>query len=103
MSITYADEQNPFELYRIVSQMIWEHKKTLKPISENVCFGIALLTSKLLSLGGLLIGLEFNDCVAIYNVSSRDYTIEDANALKELNKSSEPFLLWITGEAYNEN
>lgn len=103
LSITYADEQNPFELYRIVSQMIWEHKKTLKPISENVCFGIALLTSKLLSLGGLLIGLEFNDCVAIYNVSSRDYTIEDANALKELNKSSEPFLLWITGEAYNEN
>ena len=103
LSITYADEQNPFEFYRIVSQMIREHKKTLKPISENVCFGIALLTSKLLSLGGLLIGLEFNDCVAIYNVSSRDYTIEDANALKELNKSSEPFLLWITGEAYNEN
>lgn len=102
LSITYADEQNPFELYRIVSQMIREHKKTLRPISENVCFGIALLTSKLLSLGGLLIGLEFNDCVAIYNVSSRDYTIENADALKVLNKDSEPFLLWITGEAYSE-
>ena len=24
------------------------------------------------------------------------------DALKELNKKSEPFLLWITGEAYNE-
>ena len=102
LSITYADEQNPFELYRIVSQMIREHKKTLKPTSENVCFGIALLTSKLLSLGGLLIGLEFNDCVAIYNVSSRDYTIENAETLKGLNKDSIPFLLWITGEAYNE-
>ena len=102
-NITYADEQNPFELYRIVSNMIQGHQATFKPISDHVCFGIALLTSKLLSLGGLLIGLEFNDCVAIYNVSSRDYTIEDANALKELNKSSEPFLLWITGEAYNEN
>lgn len=102
LSITYADEQNPFELYRIVAQMIREHKKTLKPISENVCFGIALLTSKLLSLGGLLIGLEFNDCVAIYNVSSRDYYIESAKALKDLNKDSEPFLLWITGEAYSE-
>ena len=44
LSITYADEQNPFELYRIVSQMIWEHKKTLKPISENVC--LALLVNK---------------------------------------------------------
>ena len=103
LSITYADEQNPFELYRIVSQMIREHQKTLKPISENVCFGIALLTSKLLSLGGLLIGLEFNNCIAIYNVSSTDYTIKNAAALKELNKTSEPFLLWITGEAYNES
>ena len=103
LSITYADEQNPFELYRIVSQMIRDHKKTLKPSSENVCFGIALLTSMLLSLGGLLIGLEFNDCVAIYNVSSRDYTINNADALKELNNKSIPFLLWITGEAYNED
>lgn len=103
LSITYADEQNPFELYRIVSKMIREHKKTLKPISENVCFGIALLTSKLLSLGGLLIGLEFNDCVAIYNVSSTDYTIQNANALKALNTTSEPFLFWITGEAYSES
>ena len=103
LSITYADEQNPFELYRIVSQMIREHQKTLKPISENVCFGIALLTSKLLSLGGLLIGLEFNNCIAIYNVSSTDYTIKSASALKDLNKTSEPFLLWITGEAYSED
>lgn len=102
LSMTYADEQNPFELYRIVAQMIREHKKTLRPISENVCFGIALLTSKLLSLGGLLIGLEFNDCVAIYNVSSRDYNIESAKDLKDLDEYSEPFLLWITGEAYSE-
>lgn len=102
LSITYADEQNPFELYRIVAQMIQEHKKTLRPISENVCFGIALLTSKLLSLGGLLIGLEFNDCVAIYNVSSRDYNIKSSKTLRDLNKDSEPFLLWITGEAYSE-
>lgn len=102
LSITYADEQNPFELYRIVAQMIREHKNTLKPISENVCFGIALLTSKLLSLGGLLIGLEFNDCVAIYNVSSRDYDIKSSEVLKNLNKDSEPFLLWISGEAYSE-
>lgn len=103
LSITYADEQNPFELYRIMSQMILEHKKTLKPISENVCFGIALLTSKLLSLGGLLVGLEFNNCIAIYNVSSTDYIIKNATILKELNKTSEPFLLWITGEAYSKN
>jgi hypothetical protein len=68
-----------------------------------VCFGIALLTSKLLSLGALLVGLEYNNCVTIYNVSSANYEIEDATVFKQINEGSEPFLLWITGEAYNEN
>lgn len=102
-NITYADEQNPFELYRIVSNMIQGHQATFKPISDHVCFGIALLTSKLLSLGALLIGLEYNNCVAIYNVSSTNYEIEDAAKFGQINKSSEPFLLWITGEAYSES
>lgn len=101
-NITYADERNPFELYRIVSNMIQGHQATFKPISEHVCFGIALLTSKLLSLGALLVGLEYNNCVAIYNVSSTNYEIENAVAFKQINESSEPFLLWITGEAYSE-
>jgi len=68
-----------------------------------VCFGIALLTSKLLSLGVLLVGLEYNNCVTIYNVSSANYETEDATVFKDINTNSEPFLLWITGEAYNEN
>ena len=102
-NITYADEQNPFELYRIVSNMILGHQATFKPISEHVCFGIALLTSKLLSLGALLVGLEYNDCVTIYNVSAANYEIEDVVTFTKLNENSEPFLLWITGEAYSES
>lgn len=101
-NITYADEQNPFELYRIVSNMIRGHQATFRPISEHICFGIALLTSKLLSLGALLVGLEYNDCVVIYNVSSTNYEIDSNLAFEQINKTSEPFLLWITGEAYNE-
>ena len=101
-NITYADEQNPFELYRIVSNMIQGHQMTFKPISDHVCFGIALLTSKLLSLGALLIGLEYNHCVAIYNVSSTNYEIENATDIEQINQDSEPFLMWITGEAYND-
>lgn len=101
-NVTYADEQNPFELYRIVSNMIQGHQATFKPISDHVCFGIALLTSKLLSLGALLVGLEYNNCVTIYNVSSANYEIENAATFLEINKDSDPFLLWITGEAYNE-
>lgn len=102
-NITYADEQNPFELYRIVSNMIQGLQATFKPIADYVCFGIALLTSKLLSLGALLVGLEYNNCVTIYNVSSDNYEIEDTDELIDLNNDSEPFLLWITGEAYSES
>ena len=102
-NITYADEQNPFELYRIVSNMIIGHQATFNPISDHVCFGIALLTSKLLSLGALLVGLEYKNCVTIYNVSSANYEIDDAALFEQINKDSEPFLLWISGEAYNED
>jgi len=28
---------------------------------------------------------------------------EDAAVFKQINEGSEPFLLWVTGEAYNEN
>ena len=50
-NFTYADEQNPFELYRKIPS----------------------------------------------------YEIDDATEFEKLNKDSEPFLLWITGEAYNED
>lgn len=102
-NFTYSDEQNPFELNRKILNLMKGHRDTLQPISDHVCFGIALLTSKLLSLGALLVGIEHNDCVAIYNVSTTSYEIDDASELEQLNKESEPFLLWITGEAYNEN
>lgn len=99
-SLTYAHERNPFELYRILDKLIINYRLTLSPISNNVCFGLALLTSKLLSLGALLIGLEHSNCVALYNVSATSYKIKDKLAIVEANKRSEPFLLWITGEAY---
>ena len=54
-------------------------------------------------MGALLVGIEHNDCVAIYNVSTTSYEIDDATEFEKLNKDSEPFLLWITGEAYNED
>ena len=40
--------------------------------------------------------------VAIYNVISRDYGIDDMD-YEVINKKSTTFLMWITGEAYNEN
>lgn len=100
--ITYADERNPFELYRILDRMLSEYKETLSPICKNVCLGIALLTSKLQSLGALLIGLEHPKEISMYDPVSFDYNVHDKFKIRKENDNSEIFLLWIKGEPYNE-
>ena len=58
-----------------------------------------IVSSKLLSVGALLTALENKDEVAIYNVISRDYGIEEMD-FDEMNKKSTTFLMWIKGEPY---
>jgi hypothetical protein len=101
-SLMYAHERNPFELYRLLTTLIENYRDTMKPISNHICFGFALLTSKLLSLGVLLVSLENEDDIVIYNVSSTDYIIKDPDKISGLNTNSVPFLMWINGDAYKE-
>lgn len=99
--IAYAHEQNPFELYNILNQLILNYKASLLPLNKKICFGISILTSKLLSLGALLTALEHRDEVAIFNVSAEDYKINmKTEEFIRLNDKSEPFLMWIMGDAY---
>lgn len=100
-NIIYAHERNPFELYRMLSKFIKLEDEILDKVKREACYGIALLSSKLLSVGALLIAMENPDEVAIYNVISRDYGIEKMD-FKEMNKKSTTFLMWIEGEAYND-
>lgn len=101
--IMYADEKNAFELYRIMNKMIENYKRTLKPISDDICFGVAIFTSKLQSVGALLVGLD-NNKVAIFNTITSAYEIneKDKIKIKEKNNKSVPYLLWIKGDPYYE-
>ena len=101
-NIIYAHERNPFELYKMLSRFIKSEDEILSKVNRRACYGIALLSSKLLSVGALLTAMENKDEVAIYNVISRDYGIDVRN-FEELNKKSTTFLLWITGDAYSES
>ena len=104
-NIIYAHERNPFELYKMLSRFIKSEDDILNKVNRKACYGIALLSSKLLSVGALLTAMEDDMVnkddaeVAIYNVISREYGIDDLN-FEEINKKSTTFLLWITGEAY---
>ena len=99
-NIIYAHERNPFELYKLLSKFIHSEDEILDKVNKKACYGIALLSSKLLSVGALLTALENKDEVAIYNVISRDYGIEEMD-FEEMNKKSTTFLMWIKGDAYN--
>ena len=99
-NLLYAPERDPFELYDRLEKLMKDYKDTLRLIEGQICFGFALLTSKLLALGVLLIGLKYNDEVQVYNVNSSKYDIADKRKIIEANEHSEPFLMWINGEPY---
>ena len=101
-NIIYAHERNPFELYKLLTRFIKLEDDILSKVHRKACYGIALLSSKLLSVGALLTALENPKEVAIYNVISRDYGIVEMD-FDEMNKKSTTFLMWITGEAYAES
>lgn len=102
-NILYVDEKNPFELYAIINQIIQDYHKSLEPLAGDLCFGISVMASKLLSLGALLVALDsiWGNEVTIFNVNASEYTIkEPIDTFIDKNKFSEPYLVWISGDAY---
>ena len=98
-----GENGNPFELYRLLTRFIQSEDEILGKVKQMACYGISLLSSKLLSVGALLTEMENENEVAIYNVIIRDYVIDKDNIdFDELNKKSTTFLMWIKGDAYND-
>ena len=61
------------------------------------------MASKLLSLGALLVALDLisRNEVTIFNVNASEYTIKvPIDTFINKNELSEPYLVWISGDAY---
>lgn len=101
-NIMYVPEQNPFEMYRILSEAIDNYNKSLNTLG-GCSIAVTAFTSKLLTLGVLLAAYE-NEGIGVYNLEAQGYTIEndDVNELKKLNDGSEIFLMWLNGEIYEK-
>ena len=106
-NLLYVPEQNPFEVYRNLSNAIINYNKTLSII--NGCkAAISTFSSKLLSIGAIMTAYELNNRnvdkigVGILNVDSKGYKIHNEKLLTTINGESELFLTWLTGEPYNE-
>ena len=102
-NLMYVPEQNPFEAYIRLTKAIRNYNISLRAL--NGCKAvISTFSSKLLSIGSLLSAYELiNEIgVGILNVDSRGYDIESIDDLKNLKNDTELFVIWLTGEPYNE-
>ncbi|QEK50681.1 hypothetical protein FYC62_02630 [Pedobacter aquae] len=105
-NIMYVPEQNPFEAYRIIHSAITNYTNSLKVL--NSCrAALSTFSSKLLSIGTLLAAYEINNnsthsLVGVVNIDSQGYVLENEESFQDLNKSSELFVIWLTGDPYEE-
>ncbi len=104
-NIIYVPEQNPFEVYRTLSQTIRDYNETLA-VLKGCDIVISTFSSKLLSIGALLCAYEFKALssikVGILNVDSSGYEIDQAALEKNIVNHSELFLIWLAGEPYKK-
>jgi hypothetical protein len=100
-NIIYADEQNPFQVYRQIKKTIDHYNQSLA-ILGGCKIIISALSSKLLSIGALLSAYEAKGesiLVGIANVESNGYRIDEEESLQD-NRSAELFELWLAGDCY---
>lgn len=98
-NVMYTTERDPFQTYVQLSDAIANYRESLKVL--NGCkFALSTFSSKLLSIGTLLVAYENPDFVGILNVNSGGYHILDESKIKNLKQESELFVTWLTGSPY---
>ena len=90
----YASEQNPFEVYRQLRAAV-QHYENVFQLLGGCRVAISPLSSKLMSLGALLVAYELKERspgVGIAHIESQGYAIEGEHPDAEL------FGLWLAGD-----
>ena len=90
----YADERNPFDIYRQISELARDYEQYLRPLGTANTV-VSTNASKLLSLGVFLAAFEHR--LGVAHVEPTTYRSGPMPANQEAN---ELFEVWLTGEAY---
>jgi len=97
----FCSEQNPFEVYRQITRAIRGYRESLSPLGGSK-FVLSALSSKLLSVGALLVAYDFKSAakvdVGIAHVECHGYHMEDSVAESRPKDRGEPVGLWLSGE-----
>ena len=95
--IIYADERNPFDLYRTLSRLHARYSVTLAAIGDvKVIFSAH--SSKLLSLGVLLAAYEHK--LPVVSAPPTGYALSDGFDREALEKHHRLVCLWLEGSPY---
>ena len=90
----YADERDPFDIYRQLGELADDYSQSLKPLGSARTV-VSTHSSKLLSLGILLAAFEHT--LAIVHVEPTRYRLD----LEQVSlDNSELYSVWLAGEAY---
>ncbi len=91
----YASEQNPFEVYRQLRTAVLHYGEVFKLLG-GCKVALSTLSSKLMSLGALLVAYELkpNFDIGVAHIECQGYTINSAETNPEL------VGLWLSGESY---
>jgi hypothetical protein len=95
--IIYADERNPFDLYRTLSRLNAKFAETLRPLGE-VKVILSAHSSKLLSLGVLLAAYEHH--LPVVSAPPTTWSLSPDFDREQLSKHDHLVCLWIEGSPY---
>jgi hypothetical protein len=95
-NILYASEQNPFEVYRQLRRAVLYYREVLELLG-GCKFALSALSSKLMSLGALLVAYELKQesyDIGVAHIDCQEYTIDSPDTHPEI------VGLWLSGECY---
>lgn len=103
-NIVYADEGNPFHVYRLLNKTIERYNRSFQ-ILEGCKIVVSALSSKLLTVGAFLSVYEqktLGKNVGIMHVESLEHALDDdyETVKNEVEKNHKLFEIWLAGEPY---
>jgi hypothetical protein len=93
----YADERNPFDLYRGLCRLSDRYIKALVPLG-NVTVVTSVHGSKVLSVGALLAAYEKK--LTVVSAGPTGYRIQPGIEISEVTAADHLICLWLDGEPY---
>ena len=94
--LVFTAEQNPFEVYRTLRQVVLHYQDAFKPLG-GCQVALSALSSKLMSLGALMAAYDLRRSgqkIAVAHVDSHAYNLGTSKPDSEL------YGLWVAGECY---